>query len=61
MIRVYDEAGNVIGTHEHKDDFTKSNPPRIRKSPFPVPETRSAFHQRFLQAPVMRQFLRATL
>jgi hypothetical protein len=20
-IRVYDEAGNVIGTHEHKGDF----------------------------------------
>jgi len=22
MIRVYDEAGNVIETHEHKGDFT---------------------------------------
>jgi hypothetical protein len=21
VIRVYDEAGNVIGTHEHKGDF----------------------------------------
>jgi hypothetical protein len=21
MIRVFDEAGNVIETHEHKDDF----------------------------------------
>jgi hypothetical protein len=21
VIRVYDEAGNVIETHEHKDDF----------------------------------------
>jgi hypothetical protein len=23
VIRVYDDAGNVIGTHEHKGDFKK--------------------------------------
>ena len=26
MIRVYDEAGNVIQTHEHKGDFKEPQP-----------------------------------
>ena len=26
VIRVYDEAGNVIETHEHKGDFKSANP-----------------------------------
>jgi hypothetical protein len=26
VIRVYDEAGNVIGTHEHRGDFKSGKP-----------------------------------
>jgi len=27
VIRVYDETGNVIETHEHKGDLKNGNPP----------------------------------
>ena len=29
MIRVYDNAGNVIETHEHKGEFKDRNMPKI--------------------------------
>jgi hypothetical protein len=31
VIRVYDEAGNVIETHEHKGDFRKRSAGRNKK------------------------------
>jgi len=33
VIRVYDDAGNVIGTHEHKDDFQTTAKYRINPAP----------------------------
>ena len=32
VIRVYDAAGNVVETHEHKGEFKSGDPGRTRKA-----------------------------
>ena len=36
VIRVYDEAGNVIETHEHKGEFRRELLPRRHWTPSPT-------------------------
>jgi len=33
VIRVYDEAGNVVETHDHKDDLEETVTPAWNKKP----------------------------
>jgi hypothetical protein len=38
VIRVYDEAGNVIETHEHKGDFKEVVKPSVQSASSTIPQ-----------------------
>ena len=67
VIRVYDQAGNVIKTLEHEGDFkawssvTTLHPPRTGELPIRVQETQSAFRQHERKTAFRRRDVRLQL
>ena len=61
VIRVYDDAGNVIETHEHKGDFKEWRRTRFGFEPNKKPLRYVDSHRRWQQIPELIEPSRITL